>query len=176
MRRSFRTRISFSGGIPRVGTLGWYAMPLHGIRSEPWSTLRQDGIEPGSKIVRRDVRRRNRSQRPTATEDPNTKQRHGRRRRHCSRVRWPRFPHFAFGTHRSNAGSKTSSYKLPQRGNAYQPRASPWELHPREEVCSEGTPHRKGRDRYPRHAPMRRSFRTRISFSGGIPRVGTLSW
>ena len=27
MRRSFRTRVCFSGGIPRVGTLGWYAMP-----------------------------------------------------------------------------------------------------------------------------------------------------
>ena len=27
MRRSFRTRVSFSGRIPRVCTLGWYAMP-----------------------------------------------------------------------------------------------------------------------------------------------------
>ena len=31
MRRSFRTRVSFSGWIPRVGTLGWYAMPLQGM-------------------------------------------------------------------------------------------------------------------------------------------------
>ena len=33
MRRSFRTRVSFSGSIPRVCTLGWYAMPrrAHGI-------------------------------------------------------------------------------------------------------------------------------------------------
>ncbi len=31
MRRSFRTRVSFSGWIPRVGTLGWYAMPHQGM-------------------------------------------------------------------------------------------------------------------------------------------------
>ena len=35
----------------------------------------------------------------------------------------------------------------PEWGNAYQPRASPWELHPRESVCSEGTPHRESRGR-----------------------------
>ena len=31
MRRSFRTRGFFAGGIPRVCTLGWYAMPRQGI-------------------------------------------------------------------------------------------------------------------------------------------------
>ena len=36
MRRSFRTRICFSGWIPRVGTLGWYAMPFQGMGSVPW--------------------------------------------------------------------------------------------------------------------------------------------
>ena len=46
---------------------------------------------------------------------------------------------------------KASSLNLPQRGNAYQLRASLWEPHPREEVCSEGTPHRVGRGRCPRH-------------------------
>jgi len=70
-------------------------------------------------------------------------------RRHCSRVRWPRFPQLAFGPHRSNAGSETPSFPLPQRGNAYQPRATPWKPHPRESVCSEGTPHRRGRGRCP---------------------------
>jgi hypothetical protein len=50
-----------------------------------------------------------------------------------------------------DAESETSSFHLPQRGNAYQPRASLWEPHPREEVCSEGTPHRVGRGRCPRH-------------------------
>ena len=34
MRRSFRTRGCFSGWIPRVGTLGWYAMPLQGMDRE----------------------------------------------------------------------------------------------------------------------------------------------
>ena len=33
MRRSFRTRGCFFGGIPKVGTLGWYAMPQHGIEN-----------------------------------------------------------------------------------------------------------------------------------------------
>jgi hypothetical protein len=36
MRRSFRTRVNFSGWIPRVGTLGWYAMPRQGMGSEMW--------------------------------------------------------------------------------------------------------------------------------------------
>ena len=31
MRRYLRTRVSLSGGIPRVCTLGWYARPLQGI-------------------------------------------------------------------------------------------------------------------------------------------------
>jgi hypothetical protein len=31
------------------------------------------------------------------------------------------------------------------------PGCQPWEPHPREEVCSEGTPHREGRGRCPRH-------------------------
>ena len=44
--------------------------------------------------VRRGVRRRDRGQRPTATEDPDTKQRLRRQRRHCSRLRRPRFPHW----------------------------------------------------------------------------------
>jgi hypothetical protein len=31
MRRSFRTRVCFARWIPRVGTLGWYAMPYQGM-------------------------------------------------------------------------------------------------------------------------------------------------
>ena len=31
MRRSFRTHVSFSGWIPRVGTLSWYAMARQGM-------------------------------------------------------------------------------------------------------------------------------------------------
>ena len=34
MRRSFRMRGCFSGWIPKVGTLGWYAMPLQGMDRE----------------------------------------------------------------------------------------------------------------------------------------------
>jgi hypothetical protein len=62
-----------------------------------------------SKIVRRGVRRRNRGQRPTATEDPNTKQRRRRQSRRCSRVRWPRFPHVAPRPHPSKYGSESAS-------------------------------------------------------------------
>ena len=34
MRRSFRMRGCFSGWIPKVCTLGWYAMPLQGMDRE----------------------------------------------------------------------------------------------------------------------------------------------
>ncbi len=40
MRRSFRTRVSFSGRIPRVCTLGWYAMPRWGMGFETRWTSR----------------------------------------------------------------------------------------------------------------------------------------
>jgi len=53
------------------------------------------------KDVRRGVRRGDRGQRPTATKDPNTKPLRRRRRRHCSRVRWPRFPQLAPRPHPS---------------------------------------------------------------------------
>ena len=43
-------------------------------------------------------------------------------------------------------------------------------------MCSEGTPKRVGRGRCPRHAAMRRSFRTRVCFSGWSLRVVTLGW
>ena len=36
MRRSFRTLVCFFGRVPRVGTLGWYVMPIQGIESETW--------------------------------------------------------------------------------------------------------------------------------------------
>ena len=57
----------------------------------------------------KDVRRRDRGQRPAATEDPNTKQRHRRQRRHCSWGRWPRFPQLAPGPHPSRHGSESAS-------------------------------------------------------------------
>jgi hypothetical protein len=50
-----------------------------------------------------------------------------------------------------DAESETSSFHLPQRGNAYQPRASLWEPRPRGSVCSEGAPQRVGRGRCPRY-------------------------
>ena len=43
----------------------------------------------------------------------------------------------------SRIGSRHRSI-CPEGGNAYQPRASLWEPHARELVCSEGTPHREG--------------------------------
>ncbi len=57
----------------------------------------------------KDVRRRDRGQRPTATVDPNTKQRRRRQSRHCSRVRRPRFPHVAPKPHPSKHGSESAS-------------------------------------------------------------------
>ena len=67
MRRSFRTRVSFSGWIPRVGTLGWYAMPLQGMVTDTRLghgianvlILRQHGIESNTKnrSEKRSVRR-----------------------------------------------------------------------------------------------------------------------
>ena len=61
------------------------------------------------KDVRRNARRRHRGQRPTATVDPNTKQQPRRPSRHCSRVRWPRFPHVAPKPHPSRHGSASAS-------------------------------------------------------------------
>ena len=109
----------FFGWVPRVGTLGWYAMPRQGMGLDTWL-----GIGIGNVVG------------PTVSE--------------------------------------RLSFHLPQRGNAYQPRASPWETNPRESVCSEGTPHREGRGRGLSSAVMRRSFRTRVSFSGGFP--GLAPW
>ena len=40
----------------------------------------------------------------------------------------------------------------PNGATHTSPGCQPWEQHPREWVCSEGTPHRNGRGRYPRHA------------------------
>ena len=64
---------------------------------------------PGQKDVRRGVRRRDRGQRPTATKNPNTKQRRRRRSRHCSWGRWPRFSHLALRPHPSRHGSESAS-------------------------------------------------------------------
>jgi hypothetical protein len=61
-------------------------------------------------------------------------------------------------------------------GNAYQPRASPWEPHPKELVCSEGTPHRKGRGRCPRHGDYAAFLQNAGMFGRWIPRVCTLGW
>ena len=47
------------------------------------------------KDVRRNVRRRDRGQRPTATKNPDTKPLRRRQSRRCSRVRRPRFPQLA---------------------------------------------------------------------------------
>ena len=63
----------------------------------------------GPKIVRRDVRRRHRGQRPTATEDPHTKRLPRRPSRHCSRVRRPRFPQLAPRPHPSRHRYESAS-------------------------------------------------------------------
>ena len=49
-----------------------------------------------------------------ATVDPNPKQPRRRPSRHCSRVRWPRFPHLAPRPHPSRGGCETASaYPTP---------------------------------------------------------------
>ena len=50
MRRSFRTRGFFAGGIPRVCTLGWYAMPPQGMGSDTWLAGPVSGTRWGSGI------------------------------------------------------------------------------------------------------------------------------
>ena len=67
--------------------------------------------------------------------------------------------------------SKRRRSICPNGATHTSPGCQPWEPHPREWVCSEGTPHRGCRGRGPRPAAMRRSFRTRESFAGWIPRV-----
>ena len=65
-----------------------------------------------SKIVRKDVRRRDRGQRPPATENtriPHPKPPARRRRRHCSWGRRPRFPHLAPRPHPSSHGHESAS-------------------------------------------------------------------
>jgi hypothetical protein len=174
MRRSFRTQVSFSGRIPRVCTLGWYAMPHQGMRSKTGSTLRQNAFEPHSKDVRRNIR--------------------CAARRHCSRVRWPRFPHLAIRPHRSNTVSETVivqhtlKCRIPAQGNALGTVIYP------EGVSHTSPGHRPG-NRIPENKcvlkehrigstvvdvrdteTMRRSFRTQVYFAGRIPRVCTLGW
>ena len=61
----------FGWWIPWVCTQGWYAMPIQGMGFETGlghgigngSTLQQNGIEPDSKIVQKNLRRRDRGQR-----------------------------------------------------------------------------------------------------------------
>ena len=50
---------------------------------------------------------------------------------------------------------------MPQRGMAYQPRATPWGSFGSQPVRSEGTPQRGGWGQRPPRVGMRRSFRTR---------------
>ena len=80
MRRSFRTRRMLPGGFPELHPgLVCDAPSGHGVRNRvrAWDWDRVD-VEAErnrnrQKNVRRDVRRRDRGQRPTATKDPKTK-------------------------------------------------------------------------------------------------------
>jgi hypothetical protein len=103
--QKIRIRNRCAGG--DAATVAGYAGP--GFHTWPAGHIPQDnGSEtassqpvPCQKDVRRGVRRCDRGQRPTATKDPNTKPLRRRRRRHCSRVRWPRFPQLAPRPHPS---------------------------------------------------------------------------
>jgi hypothetical protein len=48
-------------------------------------------------------------------------------------------------------GSKCHRAICPNGAMHTSPGCQPWEPHPKEEVCSERTPHRQARDRCPRH-------------------------
>ena len=52
MRRSFRTRGFFAGGIPRVCTLGWYAMPRQGILTATRGRRGASGLAGTSGLAR----------------------------------------------------------------------------------------------------------------------------
>ena len=121
MRRSFRTRVSFSGGFPGLA---------------PWAGMRC----------------------PVRAWD------------------WTRGWGLVSETWWGPTVSERLSFHLPQRGNAYQPRASPWETNPRESVCSEGTPHREGRGRGLSSATYAAFLQNAGFFFGWVPRVGTLGW
>ena len=86
-----------------AATVAGYVGP--GFPTWPSGHIPQDNgsesASPQPVTCQKDVRRRDRGQRPTATVDPDTKQRRKRPSRHCSRVRWPRFPQLAFGPHPS---------------------------------------------------------------------------
>jgi hypothetical protein len=116
--QKIRIRNHYAGG--DAATVAGYAGP--GFHTWPAGHIPQDnGSEsassqpaPYQKDVRRGVRRRDRGQRPTATKDPNTKPLRRRRSRHCSRVRWPRFPQLAPRPHPSRHGSESaSSHPVP---------------------------------------------------------------
>ena len=59
MRRSFRTRVFFSGWVPRVCTLGWYAMPRQGMGFETRFDIEVERNRTGLKrrSARRSVKR-----------------------------------------------------------------------------------------------------------------------
>ena len=98
----------------KAATVAGYGGP--GLHTWPPGHIPQDNssesafTQPGT--CSKDVRRCDRGQRPTATEDPNTKQRHRRQRRHCSWGRWPRFPQLAPRPHPSRHGYE-SAFTLP---------------------------------------------------------------
>jgi uncharacterized protein (DUF2249 family) len=90
----------------------WPRFPQLALRphpSRPGSETASPHPVPCQKNVRRGVRRRDRGQRPTATVDPDPKPLRRRQSRHCSRVRWPRFPQLALRPHPLRPGSETAS-------------------------------------------------------------------
>jgi hypothetical protein len=137
--------------------------------------------------------------------------------RHCSRVRWPRFPHLTVRPHPSRQwlrnrfytsspqlkirsekrsaprpGSATHGYRRPayetttRRPSRHcrwgrRPRVSHLAVrpHPSNQRCARADSNPAGSNPPKRRSvrrSMRRSFRTRVSFSGSIPRVCTLGW
>ena len=98
--------------------------------------------------------------------------RRGVRRRHCSRARWPRFPHLAPRPTDQTRDRKRHRSLCPNGATHTSPGHPPWEPHPREQVCSEGTPHRRDRGRGPRHGGYAAFLQNAELFC----RVGSQGW
>ena len=106
------------------------------------------GTLPKRRSVRRSVPRPGSA--TPATVDPNTKQLRRRPSRHCSRVRWPRFPHLAPRPHPSRQWLRIrldeSAFRLISRPHAPPTAPAPQTPHTRHPLTSQN-PRRAGAQR-----------------------------
>ena len=110
--QKIRIRNNGAGGdaatVDGVAGPGFHTWPSGHIPQDNGSETAFSHPAPWQKDVRRGVRRGDRGQRPTATNDPDTKQLRRRQSRHCSWGRWPRFSQLALRPHPSRHGSESA--------------------------------------------------------------------